>query len=218
MKKFILSILSIPSVLVASHNIDGLVTAVKDGDTFLLQVGKINHTVRLADIDAPESGQPYGNRAKQALNGLIFKKNIHAQCRDSDKYGRYVCTVFVGNLDVNMEMVRTGHAWVYSEFNQRNDLPKLERDARKARIGLWGLPESDILAPQEWRKAKKGVQNAVSEINAHQRRLPSFSCGEKNYCSQMISCDEAIFYLQNCGLSKLDGNGDGVPCEKLCLK
>jgi len=32
----------------------------------------------------------------------------------------------------------------------------------------------------------------------------------------MVSCEEAQFYLHECGLSKLDRDGDGVPCEALC--
>ena len=40
-------------------------------------------------------------------------------------------------------------------------------------------------------------------------------CGTKKYCSQMSSCSEARFYLQ-CGVTRLDGDKDGVPCESLC--
>ncbi|EMK3344960.1 cold shock domain-containing protein [Vibrio sp. YT-17] len=40
-----------------------------------------------------------------------------------------------------------------------------------------------------------------------------FSCTGKTYCSQMISCAEAKFYLANCPDTKLDGDGDGIPCE-----
>ena len=43
-----------------------------------------------------------------------------------------------------------------------------------------------------------------------------FSCGGKRYCREMASCEEAKFYLTQCGVSSLDGNKDGVPCEKLC--
>jgi deoxyribonuclease-1 len=39
---------------------------------------------------------------------------------------------------------------------------------------------------------------------------------EKRYCKHMTSCDEARFYLQQCGRSRLDGDGDGTPCEALC--
>lgn len=40
------------------------------------------------------------------------------------------------------------------------------------------------------------------------------SCSGKIYCSQMTSCAEAKFYLRNCPGTKIDGNYDGVPCEK----
>lgn len=43
-----------------------------------------------------------------------------------------------------------------------------------------------------------------------------FTCGGKRYCREMTSCEEAQFYLTQCGVSSLDGNHDGVPCEKLC--
>lgn len=41
-------------------------------------------------------------------------------------------------------------------------------------------------------------------------------CAGKRYCTEMGSCEEAKFYLRQCGLSKLDGDGDGVPCDALC--
>lgn len=42
------------------------------------------------------------------------------------------------------------------------------------------------------------------------------ACGTKRYCTQMTSCEEAMFHFQVCGLTRLDGDGDGVPCERLC--
>lgn len=44
----------------------------------------------------------------------------------------------------------------------------------------------------------------------------SFSCGSKRYCTQMNSCAEANFHYRQCGLSRLDGDSDGTPCEDLC--
>lgn len=43
-----------------------------------------------------------------------------------------------------------------------------------------------------------------------------FQCEGKRTCKEMASCEEAKFYLNQCGVSRLDGDGDGVPCEKLC--
>lgn len=41
-------------------------------------------------------------------------------------------------------------------------------------------------------------------------------CGTKTRCGQMTSCEEARFYLTQCGVSRLDGDGDGMPCASLC--
>lgn len=43
----------------------------------------------------------------------------------------------------------------------------------------------------------------------------SYSCeNNKFHCSQMTSCKEAIFYIKNCPNTKMDGDADGIPCER----
>lgn len=41
-----------------------------------------------------------------------------------------------------------------------------------------------------------------------------FSCDGRTHCSQMHSCAEATYFIQNCPNTKMDGNNDGVPCER----
>jgi hypothetical protein len=41
-------------------------------------------------------------------------------------------------------------------------------------------------------------------------------CGEQTYCTQMTSCAEAMFHFRSCGLTRLDRDRDGMPCETLC--
>jgi hypothetical protein len=41
-------------------------------------------------------------------------------------------------------------------------------------------------------------------------------CGTKHKCSQMKSCKEAYFYLEKCGIKRLDRDKDGIPCERMC--
>jgi hypothetical protein len=41
-----------------------------------------------------------------------------------------------------------------------------------------------------------------------------FKCDGRTYCSQMTSCAEANYFLKNCPGVKMDGNNDGIPCEK----
>lgn len=43
-----------------------------------------------------------------------------------------------------------------------------------------------------------------------------WTCGSKTACGQMSSCEEAKFYLSQCGVKRLDGDGDGMPCAALC--
>lgn len=46
---------------------------------------------------------------------------------------------------------------------------------------------------------------------------PSFKCAGKTRCPDMTSCEEAVFYLQNCPGTQMDGDNDGIPCEgQLC--
>jgi cold shock CspA family protein len=42
----------------------------------------------------------------------------------------------------------------------------------------------------------------------------AFRCDGRTHCSQMTSCTEAKFFLANCPGTKMDGDGDGVPCER----
>ena len=43
---------------------------------------------------------------------------------------------------------------------------------------------------------------------------PSFSCDGRQHCSQMTSCAEATYFIQHCPNTQMDGNNDGVPCER----
>jgi endonuclease YncB( thermonuclease family) len=50
--------------------------------------------VRLAGIDAPEKGQPFGQRAKEAMSELVYGKPVRMECLKTDRYGRSVCNVW----------------------------------------------------------------------------------------------------------------------------
>ena len=67
----------------------GRVVGISDGDTLtLLTAEKQQIKVRLGEIDTPESRQPYGTRAKQALSDLAFGKEARVVEQDEDRYGR----------------------------------------------------------------------------------------------------------------------------------
>jgi len=58
----------------------------------------------------------------------------------------------------------------------------------------------------------QAVESFVAE--AHARETTTFVCDGRTYCSQMTSCEEATYFLQHCPNVKMDGDNDGVPCEK----
>jgi cold shock CspA family protein len=53
-----------------------------------------------------------------------------------------------------------------------------------------------------------------SAVGSASAGAPAFRCDGRTHCSQMTSCEEAKFFLRNCPGTKMDGNRDGVPCER----
>jgi endonuclease YncB( thermonuclease family) len=202
----------LPSWAVA-ETIIGKVVGVTDGDTLTLLVEQVPIKVRLAEIDTPEKNQPWGRHAKQALSDHVFDKTVQLHVVTRDRYGRTVGHVYLGDRNINREMVRMGHAWVYVKYSKDLTLLDDEKVARDAREGLWSLPEATWVPPWEWRAARRG-KNTKKAIPADLGK--PFSCGTKQYCREMTTCPEAQFYLKECGLTQLDGDGDGVPCEIIC--
>lgn len=209
----------LPAQLLAA-SYQGRVVGISDGDTLtLLTASKTQVKVRLAEIDTPESAQPYGTRSRQELSGLVFGKDILVNSQGTDRYGRVIGRIFVDGKDVNAEMVKRGAAWVYRAYSKDKSLLVLEAEAKSAKRGLWGLPEAQRQAPWEWRQDKRagsGAKSPASRTSQSERSSISLKCAGKTLCGQMTSCSEATFYLKKCGISRLDGDHDGVPCEAIC--
>lgn len=140
----------------AAEVLSGRIVGVQDGDTVtLLTSDKRTVKIRLAEIDAPELKQPYGQKSKQILSGLAFDKEAVVTVQDIDRYGRTVGRIEIDGLDVNAEMVRQGAAWVYRRYASTPALYEIEAEARQEGRGLWHLPEADRIPPWEWRRRPK---------------------------------------------------------------
>ena len=201
------------------------VVAVADGDTVTVlrqtAAGPKQVKVRLTEIDAPERGQPWGTRARQALADKVFGRTVRVAASGEDRYGRLLARLFVlfvadgdtlAERDVNRDMVREGHAWVYRRYATQNWLPD-EATARDTGLGLWSLGVAASVPPWEWRRGERQERPKVVAIaNAPKPTGTSFSC-RKRYCREMTSCAEARFHLETCGVRSIDGDNDGIPCE-----
>lgn len=139
---------------------DGPLIWVTDGDSLRVLVKGRDMEVRLADVDAPEREQPHGWESKLQLIDLVRGKHVVLAPRDVDHYGRVVARVWVGDIDVNRELVRRGAAWFYPEYAEDETLYRDEQDARNAKRGLWALPLAKRMEPWEWRRRGRDADAA----------------------------------------------------------
>jgi endonuclease YncB( thermonuclease family) len=136
----------------------GKVVHLADGDTVTVLrdsgTGSLDQLrIRLHGIDAPESGQDFGDRAKSELSTMVAGKVVEVQVKDRDKYGRFVALLRVDGLDVNREMVVRGMAWVYRQYCTEQPMcgewESLEATAKAQGVGLWSQPHP--VPPWEYR-------------------------------------------------------------------
>ena len=131
-----------------------------DGDTIAL--GELR--IRLQGIDAPEltqkcrdkkSMQAYkcGEVAKEYLIKLIGTQKVSCTNEGRDKYRRQLSYCYVGDINLNREMVKTGNALAYSKYDFL--FIKEEMQARWNKVGIWG---SEFEKPEAFRRNKNIVK------------------------------------------------------------
>lgn len=116
---------------------------------------------------------------------------------------------------------------------QAEALTKLTKKVMEGGSGVWGhalmIPNPSakdqvevlvkwILSLTPEGEAKEEAQREIAAMptspSPPSSPLPTYQCAGKTKCSQMTSCAEAQFYLRNCLVLQLDGDGDGIPCEE----
>lgn len=145
----------------------GFLNEALDGDT--LQVKLDNGelvTVRLVDVDAPESTQPYGLDAKNKLREKLLERPIQVQWTERDRYERVLGRVFIVEDDgeqkrcLNEELVREGWAWRFDKYSKDEKLGKLQAEAKSAKKGLWAGEQP--ISPWDWRNGKREDGESVA--------------------------------------------------------
>jgi endonuclease YncB( thermonuclease family) len=141
------------------------VVRVYDGDTVKAVGHDIEIKVRLVGIDAPETskgkrkpGQPFARRAEKHLAGLVLNKTVDIKGYGSDRYGRILAEIYLYEKNINLEMVKTGYAEVYSGSPPRGfylkGYQKAETLAKNSYRGIWSQGP-DYISPAFWRKNQK---------------------------------------------------------------
>lgn len=200
----------------SATNVDAQVTRVIDGDTIDVNIGGKIYRVRYIGVDTPETVDPsqpaqcFGREASALNKQLVEGKNVRLEkdISETDKYGRLLRYVYVGDLFVNAELVRLGFAQVvtYPPDVKYVDLYlQLQREAREANRGLWGACNSFasptppiIVAPPNGNCDPSYPDVCIPPYP------PDLDCGQIPYRRfRVIGADRHRF----------DGDRDGVGCE-----
>jgi endonuclease YncB( thermonuclease family) len=193
----------------------GTVVGISDGDTVtVLNTEKRQVKIRLTEIDAPESKQAFGAQSKQSLTELCFKKTVVVIDNGTDKYKRTLGRIRCDGVDANAEQVKRGMAWAYRQYLTDQSIASFEDIAKAEKLGLWA--DNEPMPPWEFRHGGKAIK-AKADVKSNSTSSSShLECAGKSMCKDMSNCAEANFYLNECGVKRLDRDHDGIPCESLC--
>ncbi len=217
--------------------LNGTVVRVTDGDSLWLEPVHAGPPVelRLQDIDAPEICQPWGPEAKRALQDLVLNKSVSVRVSGRDTHGRTLGTVYLDTLNVNKTLVQEGHAWSNRFKFDRGPYVADERMAKALSRGFNVDPAAVMprdfrqlngpcphgagaaptaVAPSSPKPAPAPAPKLAPVAATAQTPAPGRRCDGRTRCSQMTSCAEATWFLNNCPGVEMDGNHDGVPCER----
>lgn len=218
---------------------------VVDGDTVTILYHHRREKVRLLGIDAPESRVNrralyqerryhrsleeilyFGELAKEHLQKLLAGTRRVCLLYDRrnfrrDRYRRLLGYLFTpGGLFLNRKMLEDGLAYPLTRYplekRYRQIFWRAVQRAKREKRGIWkggigweGGRYSSF--------SREGPRHYLSSMERGDRGGSShYWCGRKRYCYQMDSCREAYYYYRVCGVKRLDGDRDGVPCENLC--
>lgn len=202
------------------------VISVGDGDTLTVSQNGTNVTVRMACVDAPESAASMGQESTARLRDLLPRgTDVTLRPVDTDRYGRTVAEVYVGNNSINLQLVKEGHAVVYRDYlsgcpNQQ-DFLTAEAQAKDARLAFWS--QSDPVMPWDWRKGDRPTAatppspqpSPIAPTNNGNcdpsypgvcipPAPPDLDCGD---------ISERRFTVRQPDLHRFDGDGNGIGCE-----
>jgi endonuclease YncB( thermonuclease family) len=178
---FVVFVLALMSGPAWAMTYTGKVTSVRDGDTVQVTTDQGEKLeVRLQAIDAPEkgrsgrAGQPYADRARDALARITSNKRVSVETTSLDSYGRHVGLLSIdtgqGEIDAGLVQVQLGLAWALPKYLP--ELPQLLQDsyryaeaiAKARNRGLWSAASPQ--APWLWRESAKPQNPTVAKTRS----------------------------------------------------
>lgn len=204
------------------------VVRVVDGDTIEIEGGQ---RIRYIGIDTPETGGCFATQSTNKNKELVEGKTIGLEkdVSETDRYGRLLRYVYVGEVLINEALVKEGYAQVYTyppdvKYNER--FLAAQKQARDNNKGLWSSCQSTPIP------TSKSITNQQAISTPYPTNPPQssgggsckYSCSSPDRdCSDFSTNAEAQAFFNCCGFTanndpmKLDsvGIGDGIACESL---
>ena len=152
----------------APRGLAATVTRVADGDSLVVSLADGGPAeVRLHGIDAPELDQAFGRQAREHLRRLALGERVELQLHGVDPYGRHLAVAIGDEGDLGLLQIRAGQAWHNVRYaaeqpaSRRGLYADAEREARRARAGLWAAAAP--LAPWDFKAAERraGVESVA---------------------------------------------------------
>lgn len=151
------SLIFLFSICTHADELTGRVVDVASGDSItIVDASNTEYKVRLSGIDAPEKQQPFGLESKKSLSDLVNGKEVTVNWIKRDYHKRVVGKVFLNKVDINLEQVKRGMAWVFKHFvndpysQDQTYYVDAQEEAEKRHLGLWS--QSDPIPPWEFRR------------------------------------------------------------------
>jgi endonuclease YncB( thermonuclease family) len=168
------------------------VARVIDGDTFETRE---RQQIRLAHIDAPDTGLCGSKHAKEALEKYILGQPVYIKVLWQDTFGRLVSVVYTPDIFVNAEMVRNGYAVYYPRSRSTTESGIVKRAGEQARekgAGVNGLPCTQTENPEkpECRikgNVRVGTNNRTYHLpgcNNYKNTEIELHLGDRWFCSE----------------------------------
>ena len=122
------------------HTWSGKVVEVRSGDTLTVLQGRRQVQVRLHGVGTPGVRRPAGKSARRLISRLVLGREVKVREVHRDRRGRCFGMVRLGTLGLRELLLYTGLGWHIVRYDDNPALRSLEREARRARRGVWAEP------------------------------------------------------------------------------
>ncbi len=178
------------------------VVDVIDGDTILIENSR---KIRLAGVEAPETGLCGSTQSAQILDELVGERYVKIVPITTDTYGRDVATVYLGKVNINKQMISSGWTFYNSQdVPDREEVQKIHQQNQTNAIGIFSAQCTQLENPTNQKCNIKGNISKNTKIyffpgcSSYQVSKVQLYLGERWFCSEKEAISAGFTKSTNC--------------------